>query len=158
MSTKKRSRKIQVGSRAPEFTLASGDGMKTSLNEFRGKRVVLYFYPKDDTPGCTKQACSFRDHSELLKKMNTIVIGVNADSTQSHAKFAAKYDLSFQLLSDEEKQVLRAYGVWKRKSLYGRTYMGIERTTFLIDENGIVEHIFQKVRVDGHIEEILSML
>ena len=119
---------------------------------------MLYFYPKDDTSGCTKEACSFQSNIAALKKSDAVVLGVSGDSVESHGKFAAKYGLTFPLLSDESKEVLKAYGVWKEKSMYGRKYMGIERTTFLIDAQGKVSHVFQKVKVDGHTEEVLDAL
>lgn len=149
---------LEPGDKAPPFSLLSSSGEKISLKDFKGKPVVLYFYPKDDTSGCTKEACSFQSNIAALKKRGAVVLGVSADSLQSHAKFAAKYGLQFPLLSDESKEVLNAYGVWKEKSMYGRKYMGIERTTFLIDAQGKVTHIFRKVKVDGHTEEVLAAL
>jgi peroxiredoxin Q/BCP len=128
------------------------------LREFRGKKVVLYFYPKDNTSGCTTEACSFRDNLARLKRKGAVVLGVSADSVASHKKFAADQDLSFPLLSDEEKTVIKAYGVWKEKSMYGRKYMGIERTTFIIDESGTITHAFPKVKVPGHVDEVLAIL
>jgi peroxiredoxin Q/BCP len=120
--------------------------------------VVLYFYPKDDTPGCTKEACAFRDNLGVLQSMGVVVLGVSPDSVASHQKFAQKYGLPFPLLADEGAQVATTYGVWKEKKQYGRTYMGIERTTFLIDENGIVQRVFPKVKVDGHVEEVIEAI
>ena len=149
---------IKVGDRAPDFKLDTLAGKSLRLSEFKGKKVVLYFYPKDDTPGCTKEACSFQGNLGQLKKKGTVVLGVSADSVDSHAKFAAKYNLDFPLLSDETKEVCKSYGVWKEKSLYGRKFMGIERTTFIIDEKGVVQNIFPKVKVDGHTMEILTAL
>jgi peroxiredoxin Q/BCP len=149
---------IKVGDRAPDFKLDTFGGKSLRLSEFKGKKVVLYFYPKDDTPGCTKEACSFQENLGQLKKRGTVVLGVSADSVASHAKFAAKYNLSFPLLSDETKEACKMYGVWKEKSLYGRKFMGIERTTFIIDENGVVQSIFPKVKVDGHTLEVLTAL
>jgi len=148
----------KVGDKAPEFTLPTGSGEKFSLKDLKGKKVVLYFYPKDDTSGCTKEACSFRDNIKVIQKKGAVVIGASIDSVQSHQKFASKYDLPFTLVSDEEKELVKKYGVWKEKSMYGRKYMGIERTTFVIDEKGVITHIFQKVKVDGHTEEILALL
>jgi thioredoxin-dependent peroxiredoxin len=148
----------EVGDKAPEFTLPTGSGEKFSLKDLKGKKVVLYFYPKDDTSGCTKEACSFRDNIKVIQKKGAVVIGASIDSVQSHQKFASKYDLPFTLVSDEEKELVKKYGVWKEKSMYGRKYMGIERTTFVIDEKGVITHIFQKVKVDGHTEEILALL
>lgn len=149
---------IKVGVKAPAFSLPAGDGKKLSLDDFKGKKVVLYFYPKDDTPGCTKEACSFRDNIGPLRRKGAVVLGVSTDSAASHAKFAGKYDLPFPLLSDEKKEVVKKYGVWKEKNMYGRKYMGTERTTFVIDEEGTITHIFPKVKVDGHTEEILSVI
>lgn len=149
---------LKEGDRAPEFSLPSGDGKEISLRDLKGKKVVLYFYPKDDTPGCTKEACSFQENGTALKRRGAVVVGVSADSSAAHAKFALKYGLSFPLLSDPEKSVLRSYGVWKQKSMYGRTYMGIERTTFVIDEKGVITRIFRKVKVPGHTEEVLGAL
>jgi peroxiredoxin Q/BCP len=149
---------INVGDKAPNFKLRSVGGTAVHLSEHKGKRVVLYFYPKDDTPGCTKQACSFQEHLGQVKKKGAVVLGVSADSAESHAKFAGKFNLRFPLLSDETKEVCKAYGVWKEKSLYGRKFMGIERTTFVIDEKGVVQHIFPKVKVDGHTKEVLEVL
>jgi thioredoxin-dependent peroxiredoxin len=147
-----------VGDRAPAFSLTTIDGSMLRLSDLMGKKVVLYFYPKDDTPGCTREACSFRDNTAALKKKGAVVLGVSPDSQASHQKFTEKYDLSFPLLSDESKAVSKAYGVWKKKSFMGREYMGIERTTFVIDEKGIIRHKFAKVKVDGHTEEVLAVL
>ena len=149
---------LRVGDKAPEFTLPSSDGEEISLKDFRGKKIVLYFYPKDDTPGCTKEACSFRDNLARVKRKGAVVFGISADSKKSHQKFIEKYDLSFPLLSDEKKEVVNAYGVWKEKAFMGRKYMGIERTTFIIDKEGKIVHIFSKVKVDGHVEEVLAIL
>ncbi len=149
---------LKIGSIAPDFSLDGDDGKKHSLKEFRGKKVVLYFYPKDDTSGCTKEACSFRDNLSSVKKKGAVVLGISADGTESHKKFISKYDLNFPLLSDESKSVLEAYGVWKLKSFMGRKYMGIERTTVIIDEKGKISHIFPKVKVEGHTEEVLNAL
>jgi thioredoxin-dependent peroxiredoxin len=149
---------LKVGSSAPDFSLDGNDGKKHSLKEFRGKKVVLYFYPKDDTSGCTKESCSFRDNLSSIKAKGAVVIGVSADGTESHKKFISKYDLNFPLLSDESKSMLERYGVWQMKSFMGRKYLGIVRTTFIIDEKGKISHIFPKVKVDGHTEEILNAL
>ncbi len=149
---------LKVGQKAPDFTLPSDTGDKVSLKDFRGKKVVLYFYPKDDTPGCTKEACSFRDNINEILNRGAVVIGVSADSVESHKKFKEKYNLNFILLSDEKHRVLEKYGVWKERSLYGKKFMGTERTTFIIDENGRIAHIFRKVKVDGHTEEVLKKL
>jgi peroxiredoxin Q/BCP len=150
--------KLKVGDKAPEFTLPSDGGKDISLKDFRGKKVVLYFYPKDDTPGCTKEACSFSENLARVKKKGAVVFGVSADSPASHKKFADKFGLSFPLLSDESKSVIKAYNVWKEKSMYGKKYMGIERTTFIIDEKGSVVHMFEKVKVDGHTDDVLNLL
>jgi len=149
---------LKIGQKAPDFKLASGDGKTLSLKDFAGKKVVLYFYPKDDTSGCTKEACSFESNLKVIKKKGAIVIGISADSVDSHVKFAKKYGLSFPLLSDEKKEIIKSYGVWKEKSMYGRKYFGIERTTVIIDEKGIIRQIFNKVKVDGHTEEVLAVL
>jgi peroxiredoxin Q/BCP len=149
---------VKIGEKAPDFKLASGDGQMLSLKDLKGKKIVLYFYPKDDTPGCTKEACSFEENSAALKKKDAVVIGVSADSPDSHAKFAEKYGLSFPLLSDEKREIIKLYDVWKEKSLYGKKYFGIERTTFVIDESGVIRQIFNKVKVDGHTDEVLAVL
>lgn len=149
---------VSVGERAPEFSLPADDGREVSLKEFRGKNVVLYFYPKDDTTGCTKEACSFRDNLGRVTSKGAVVLGVSRDDTASHVKFKDKYHLNFPLLSDEEGRVTEAYGVWKKKNLYGREYFGIERTTFLIDETGTIARIWPKVKVEGHTDEVLGAL
>lgn len=149
---------LNVGDTAPDFSLPAGDGKTLSLKDFRGKKVVLYFYPKDNTPGCTKEACSFRDEIRKFERKGAVIIGVSADRVESHRKFADKYDLPFSLVSDEKKSLINAYGVWKKKSLYGRTFLGIERSTFVIDEKGKIARIYRKVKVDGHSEEVLAAL
>jgi peroxiredoxin Q/BCP len=149
---------LRVGQTAPPFTLLDDKGQKVRLTDFKGKKVVLYFYPKDDTPGCTKEACAFRDGIDDLQESGAVVLGVSADSVESHKKFSTKYDLNFPLLSDVDKKALQAYRVWKEKSLYGRKFMGVERTTFVIDEEGKIGHIFPKVKVDGHLEDVLGEL
>ena len=149
---------LRIGDLAPAFSLETGDGKRVTLSEFRGKKVVLYFYPKDDTPGCTREACSFRDERARFAKANTIVLGVSRDSAASHQRFAQKYRLPFPLLSDPDASVCKAYGVFKQKSLYGRTYLGIERTTVLIDEQGRIAAIFPKVKVDGHSDDVFQAL
>jgi peroxiredoxin Q/BCP len=149
---------LKVGAKAPDFTLPTGDGTTISLKDLKGKKVVLYFYPKDDTSGCTKEACSFRDSITMVRKKGAVVIGVSTDSPASHKKFAEKYNLPFTLVSDEKQAMVKSYGVWKEKSMYGRKYMGTERTTFVIDESGKITHIFTKVKVDGHIDEVLKTL
>jgi peroxiredoxin Q/BCP len=150
--------KLTAGDKAPDFTLPSAGGKEISLSDFRGKKIVLYFYPKDSTPGCTTEACSFSDNLGRLKKKGAVVLGVSADSPASHKKFAEKFELSFPLLSDESRSVIKAYNVWKEKSMYGKKYMGIERTTYIIDEKGTILHIFEKVKVDGHTDDVLTLL
>jgi peroxiredoxin Q/BCP len=147
-----------VGERAPDFALLAADGSRVRLSDFRGRRVVLYFYPKDDTPGCTREACGFQGHLEQFRRRNAVILGVSADDGASHRRFAEKFGLAFPLLSDPDHAVGRAYGVYKRKSLYGRTYWGIERTTVLIDEQGRIKHWFPKVKVDGHTQAVLDAL
>ena len=149
---------LKVGQKAPDFTVMDDQGEKVKLADLKGKKVVLYFYPKDDTPGCTKEACAFRDGIDKIKKRGAVVLGVSADSVDSHKKFKSKFDLNFPLLADSEKKMIEAYGVWKEKSMYGKKYMGIERTTFVIDENGKISHIFPKVKVDQHYDEVLEAL
>lgn len=146
------------GDPAPDFRLPADDGKTYALKDLRGQKVVLYFYPRDDTPGCTKEACSFRDNLARVRSKGAIVLGVSKDDLESHAKFREKYSLSFPLLSDPEGKVLGAYGVWKEKSMYGKTFMGIERTTFVIDENGRIRKVFPRVKVDGHTDEVLAAL
>lgn len=147
---------LKEGLKAPAFTLPDSKGKKISLKDFNGKKVVVYFYPKDNTSGCTTEACSFRDEYPNFKKLKTVVLGVSADSIESHKKFSDKHELPFTLLSDTDKKVLEKYGVWKEKSMYGKKYMGIERTTVVIDEKGKVVKIFPKVKVKGHVEEVLE--
>jgi peroxiredoxin Q/BCP len=149
---------IKVGEPAPDFKLPVDDGSTLSLGDFRGKKIVLYFYPKDDTPGCTREACSFRDNLARVSSKGAVVLGVSRDDAESHEKFKGKYQLNFPLLSDESGKVTESYGVWKKKNLYGREFMGIERTTFLIDERGKVARIWPKVKVDGHVDEVLAAL
>ena len=149
---------LKAGQKAPDFTVLNDKGEKVKLSGFKGKKVVLYFYPKDDTPGCTKEACAFRDGIAEIKKRGAEVIGVSIDSVESHQKFKNKFDLNFPLLADTDKKMVEAYGTWKEKSMYGKKYMGIERTTFIIDESGKVSHIFPKVRVDEHYDEVLRAL
>ncbi len=149
---------LSIGDKAPDFALFGDDGKEHSLAQLKGKKVVLFFYPKDDTSGCTKEACSFRDNLAGIKRKGAVVVGISADSVESHKKFISKYDLNFALLSDESRSVLEAYGVWKEKSFMGRKYMGIERTTFIIDERGKISHLFRKVKVDGHTGEVIEAL
>ena len=149
---------VEVGKKAPAFSLPDADGKKRSLKEFLGKKVILYFYPKDNTPGCTTEACDFRDSFPKFKNDDAVVLGMSPDSPQSHTKFAGKFELPFILLSDEKKEVLQKYDVWKEKSMYGRKYMGVVRTTMIIDEKGIVRKIYPKVKVTRHVEEVYKDL
>lgn len=146
----------QSGDRAPSFTLAADDGRTIRLEDLRGRTVVLYFYPKDDTPGCTKEACAFRDAWDDIQEEGALVFGVSPDSAESHAKFRTKYRLPFPLLSDPDHAVAEAYGAWGDKSMYGKTYQGILRTTFLIDGTGTVRRVFEKVQPDGHADDVLA--
>jgi len=149
---------LKEGNKAPVFTLPDQNGKKVTLKDFLGKKVVLYFYPKDMTSGCTAEACDFRDSHPNFKKVKAAILGISKDSVDSHKKFADKYELPFTLLSDEDKKVVEKYGVWKEKSMYGKKYMGIERTTVIIDEKGKVQKIFPKVKVKGHVEEVFNEL
>ena len=149
---------LETGIKAPAFSLQDKDGRIVSLEDFRGKKVVLYFYPKDSTPGCTKQACAFAASYEGFKAKNVAVIGVSKDSVASHQKFAAKYDLPFLLLSDPELQAIQAYGVWQEKKLYGKVSMGVVRSTYLIDEQGMIEKVMPKVKPDINAGELLAYL
>ena len=149
---------LNVGDKAPNFTLNDKDGKMVSLRDFFGKKIVLYFYPKDNTPGCTRQACAFAGLYQEFEKRGVVVIGISKDSVASHQKFADKYNLPFVLLSDPERVAIEAYGVWQEKKLYGKTSMGVARTTFIIDENGIVEKVMNKVKPDTNAMEILSEL
>ncbi len=147
---------VEVGEAAPDFELETDGGGTISLRELRGRKVVLYFYPKDDTPGCTREACAFRDAMPDFEKLAATIIGVSPDSTERHARFREKYDLPFTLASDPEQKAAKAYGVWVEKSMYGRKYMGIERSTFLIDEGGKIAAIWRKVKVPGHVDAVLD--
>lgn len=149
---------LEVGTKAPEFTLPDKDGNPVSLGDFAGKRVVLYFYPRDNTPGCTRQACAFAGAYEDFKAQNVVVIGISKDSAASHQKFAEKYDLPFLLLSDPELTAIQAYGVWQEKKNYGKVSMGVVRSTFVIDENGVIEKVMPKVKPDTNAAEILAYL
>ena len=149
---------LETGMKAPEFTLNDKDGNTVSLSDFLGKKVVLYFYPKDNTPGCTRQACAFAAAYEGFKAKDIVVIGVSRDSVASHQKFAQKYDLPFLLLSDPELQAIQTYGVWQEKKLYGKVSMGVVRTTFIIDEHGNIEKVMPKVKPDTNAAEILCYL
>lgn len=144
--------------KAPAFRLPAADGREIALGDFKGKKVVLYFYPKDNTPGCTREACAFQEHSASLKRRGAVVLGVSPDPPASHTRFTERYGLSFPLLSDPDAAVMKRYGVWKEKNMYGKKFMGVERTTFVIDERGIISRIFPKVKVDGHVDEILTAL
>lgn len=149
---------IEVGKKAPAVKLEDQNGNEINLADYKGKKVVLYFYPKDNTSGCTKEACNFRDSFPKFKGVKAVIFGVSPDSVASHKKFAEKYDLPFSLLADPEKKVLEAFGVWKEKSMYGKKYMGVERTTVIINEEGKISKIFSKVKVEGHTEGVLSAL
>ncbi|MDE3244258.1 MAG: thioredoxin-dependent thiol peroxidase [Nitrospirota bacterium] len=149
---------LAVGDRAPDFSLSDENGKTVSLKSLKGTLVVLYFYPKDDTPGCTKEACDFRDSRKRLQQTGAIVLGVSLDGAESHRKFIAKFDLPFSLLCDEDASVSKAYGVYKLKNMYGKKYWGIERSTFVIDGRGAIKALFRKVKVDGHVDEVLAAL
>ena len=149
---------LEVGTKAPDFTLSDQNGNSVSLSDFLGKKVVLYFYPRDNTPGCTRQACAFAAAYEGFKAKDVVVIGISKDSVASHLKFAQKYDLPFILLSDPELQTIQAYGVWQEKKLYGKISMGVVRTTFIIDEQGNIEKVMSKVKPDTNAAEILAYL
>lgn len=148
----------EVGKAAPAFKLKNQDGKTISLSDFKGKDVVLYFYPKDDTPGCTTEACSFRDELPRFKGVNAVILGVSPDSVESHKKFADKYELPFDLLSDETKEIVQKYDVWKEKNNYGKKYMGVVRSTFIIDKDNKIKKIFNNVKVNGHSEEVMKAL
>ena len=147
---------LEVGTKAPEFILPDKNGDSVRLSDFLGKKVVVYFYPKDNTPGCTRQACAFRENYSAFRAQNTVVIGISKDSIASHQKFAAKYELPFMLLSDPELQAIQAYGVWQEKKLYGKVSMGVVRTTYLIDESGMIEKVMPKVKPDTNAAEVLA--
>ncbi|MFN3428394.1 MAG: thioredoxin-dependent thiol peroxidase [Candidatus Sericytochromatia bacterium] len=149
---------LDVGQAAPDFTLSDQDGNPVSLSALQGRQVVLYFYPKDNTPGCTKEACSFRDRFAELSDRGVVVLGVSPDSVASHRKFADKHTLPFTLLADPEHQVAEAFGAWGEKTLYGRKFMGLIRSTFLIDEAGVVRHVWKKPKTDIHADEVLAKL
>lgn len=149
---------VTVGTKAPDFSLPDQTEKMVSLKNLKGKQVVLYFYPKDDTPGCTKESCDLRDSYAKITKTGAVIVGVSLDGAESHRKFIEKYSLPFSLLSDEETAVSKAYGVYKLKNMYGKKYWGIERSTFVIDQAGFIKAIFRKVKVDGHAKEILTVL
>jgi thioredoxin-dependent peroxiredoxin len=147
---------LKIGTKAPQFSLPDQDGKIHNLSDYLGKKVLLYFYPKDDTPGCTTEACNFRDGYKVFQDMGLVILGVSADSVKSHKKFADKFKLPFPLLSDETKKTIEDYGVWQKKKFMGREYMGIERSSFLIDEKGNLEKIYEKVKAKEHAEEVKS--
>lgn len=149
---------LEKGMKAPSFTLSDTDGNMISLADFAGRKVVVYFYPKDNTPGCTRQACAFAANFEKFKETDAVVIGISKDSAASHRKFAEKYNLPFILLSDPDLQAIQAYGVWQEKKLYGKVSMGVVRTTYIIDENGVIEKVMPKVKPDTNAAEILEYL
>lgn len=147
---------LSVGDKAPQFALSDTDGNKVKLSDFKGKKVVLYFYPKDLTPGCTVEACAFRDDIGAFKKLGAVVLGVSADSEKTHQKFTSKHDLNFPLLADVNHEVSEAYGAWQEKSMYGRKYWGIARITYIIDEKGKVAKAYEKVKVASHSEDVIA--
>lgn len=149
---------VEEGKKAPTFTLTADDGSKVRLSDLKGQPVVLYFYPKDDTPGCTKEACAFRDRSKELKKLGAAVFGISPDTVESHVKFRDKYKLNFPLLADKDHKVAEKYGAWREKNMYGKKSMGIQRSTFVIDSAGKVAKLWKRVKVDGHDEQVLAAL
>ncbi|MFK7823090.1 MAG: thioredoxin-dependent thiol peroxidase [Oligoflexales bacterium] len=149
---------LEVGLKAPVFTLLDDEGNKFALKDCKGKKIILYFYPKDMTPGCTTEACDFRDNLARLKRKKCLVLGISKDPVTRHEKFKDKYDLNFPLLSDEEGKVCEKYDVWQEKKLYGKTFMGIVRTTYIIDEKGKISHVYEKVKVKGHVDQIIEDL
>ena len=149
---------LKAGDPAPDFEAVLDSGDKVSLNQFKGKNVVLYFYPKDNTPGCTREACDFRDNISSLEDKNTVVLGVSPDSVKSHQKFKDKFDLPFPLISDEARDVAQAFGVWREKKMYGKTCMGIVRSTFIIGPDGLISKAYDSVKVNGHVEDVIASL
>ncbi|MBI3891432.1 MAG: thioredoxin-dependent thiol peroxidase [Candidatus Wallbacteria bacterium] len=149
---------LKIGDKAPGFQAKTDEGEDFELSDFRGRTVVLYFYPKDDTPGCTKEACDFRDNYVQLLKKSAVLLGVSGDGRDSHAKFKKKHDLPFPLVADEDHSIAKSYGVWQEKKMYGKTMMGIVRTTFILDHKGNIAHVFQKVKVEGHVDEVLKKI
>lgn len=147
---------LKTGDKAPEFTAKDQNGREVSLSDFKGKKVVLYFYPKDDTPGCTAQACNIRDHYKSFTDNGYVVLGVSIDDEASHQKFINKYDLPFPLLADTDKRIVEAYDVWKEKNMYGKKFMGTQRTTFIIDEEGMIEEVIDKVKTKEHTDQIIK--
>lgn len=151
-------KELKVGDKAPDFSLPDQHGKTVALKSLKGKQIVLYFYPKDDTPGCTKEACDFRDLEAQTMRAGAVIVGVSLDGKESHQKFIKKYGLPFSLLSDEDGAVSKSYGVYKEKNMYGKKYWGIERSTFVIDQDANLKAIFRKVKVDGHVDEVLKAL
>lgn len=149
---------VEEGEKAPDFTLAADDGKKIKLSQLKGQPVVVYFYPRDDTPGCTREACAFRDRRRELEKLGAVVLGISPDDAKSHAKFRDKFELNFPLLCDVDHKVAEKYGAWREKNMYGKVSMGIQRSTFLIDRTGKVAKVWRKVNVDGHDEQVLEAL
>lgn len=149
---------VEEGKKAPDFTLPADDGTKVKLSQFKGKPVVLYFYPRDNTPGCTREACAFRDRQAELKKQGAVVLGVSTDDVASHQKFRDKFELNFPLLADTEHKVAEKYGAWREKNMYGKKSWGIQRSTFLIDADGKIRKVWKSVKVDGHDEQVLAAL
>ncbi|MFC3039246.1 thioredoxin-dependent thiol peroxidase [Virgibacillus xinjiangensis] len=149
---------VETGKQAPDFTLSNQNGEQVSLSDYKGKNIVLYFYPKDMTPGCTTEACDFRDQHESFGELDAVILGVSPDPAEKHQKFIDKHDLPFELLADEEHQVAEDYGVWKLKKNFGKEYYGIERSTFIIDKEGVLRKEFRKVQVKGHVEEALEYI
>jgi len=149
---------IEAGTKAPAFTLKATDGSTVKLSDLKGKPVVLYFYPKDDTPGCTKEACAFRDRKDELTELGAVVLGVSPDTVESHVKFAEKFDLNFPLLADKDHKVAEKYGAWREKNRYGKVSMGIQRSTFVIDADGKVAKVWKAVKVDGHDAKVLEIV
>ena len=147
-----------TGQKAPDFKTTASNGQWVSLNDFKEKNIVLYFYPKDDTPGCTVEACAFRDSIKETEKLNAVVLGVSPDSIKSHDKFIKKFNLPFLLLADEDKKICQDYGVWQEKSMYGRKYMGVARTTFIINKEDKIAKVFEKVKPEGHEQEVIKIL
>lgn len=149
---------LKIYDKAPNFTMPTDNGGTASLTDFKGQNLVLYFYPRDNTPGCTTQACALTDHLSAFNDLNTAVVGVSKDSAAKHDKFKAKKNIGFPLASDEESDVCERYGVWAEKSMYGKKFMGIVRTTFLIDGNGVIQHIWHKVKVKNHVEDVIEVI
>ena len=149
---------LQVHTPAPDFTLPDASGKQISLHDFKGKKVVVYFYPKDNTPGCSKQACAFKDAYSAFQQANVIVIGISKDSQRSHQNFIQKYELPFLLLSDPQLEAIQAYDVWQEKKLYGKTYMGVVLATYIIDEDGMIEHVFEKADPTTNTQDVLALL